>query len=510
MQNALLVARLALFGVLGIAGVAKLADPVGSLKALVDFGVPGWLARPFAILLPIVELALAAALLTAGSAWLGSIGALVLFLLFISGIAANIALGRRPDCHCFGQLYSAPVGWMTLARNAMLAVVAGFVVWGGRSNSGPSTVSWFTDLTFPQWVVLLGGFFVVAFLAGQGALLWQILRQQGRMLLSLERLELQLTGRVANSTESVPAAHRAGLPVNTQAPAFSLNGLGGEAMALHALVALRRLLILIFTNPKCSPCQALMPDIAGWQREYSGLAIVVISEGTVEENLTYSNSFGITQVLLQHKREVAEMYHAWGTPAGVLVQPDGTIGSPLAQGAVEIRTLVAQTNARSKMGLLATSPEAHDNGLGTNSRSSVHAQGLKFGHPAPSLQLPDLNGDLRAVTNLNGRTTLLLFWNPSCGFCQQMLKDLREWDTASPAGSPELLVISSGTAEETRAMNLRSAVLLDHKFQAGNALGIGGTPMAVLLDEKGQISSEVAAGAQAVFGLMRVRNREHY
>jgi hypothetical protein len=84
-----------------------------------------------------------------------------------------------------------------------------------------------------------------------------------------------------------------------------------------------------------------------------------------------------------------------------------------------------------------------------------------------------------------------------------MLKDLKEWDTASPANSPELLVISSGTAEENRAMNLRSTVLLDHDFQAGNAFGIGGTPMAVLLDEKGRISSDVAAGAQAVFGLAR-------
>jgi PqqD family protein of HPr-rel-A system len=50
-------------------------------------------------------------------------------------------------------------------------------------------------------------------------------------------------------------------------------------------------------------------------------------------------------VLLQADREVAEQFQAGGTPSMVLVRPDGRIGSPLAQGADAIRTLVAQTRA---------------------------------------------------------------------------------------------------------------------------------------------------------------------
>jgi hypothetical protein len=38
-----------------------------------------------------------------------------------------------------------------------------------------------------------------------------------------------------------------------------------------------------------------------------------------------------------------QAYHADGTPSAVVVRPDGTIGSPLAQGAAAIRALVART-----------------------------------------------------------------------------------------------------------------------------------------------------------------------
>jgi thiol-disulfide isomerase/thioredoxin len=106
-----------------------------------------------------------------------------------------------------------------------------------------------------------------------------------------------------------------------------------------------------------------------------------------------------------------------------------------------------------------------------------------------------------ALTDLGGRKTLVLFWNPGCGFCQQMLGDLKNWDAAPPLGAPALIVVSTGTEEDARAMGLRSPVLLDPSQQAGATFSANGTPMAVLLDTKGRIASEIAAGAQAVFAL---------
>lgn len=43
--------------------------------------------------------------------------------------------------------------------------------------------------------------------------------------------------------------------------------------------------------------------------------------------------FGVTNVLLQEDREVAEAYRVAGTPSAVLIRPNGTIGSPVAAGA---------------------------------------------------------------------------------------------------------------------------------------------------------------------------------
>ena len=69
MGVALLVARVLLVAVFGVAGVTKLADRAGSKQALVDFGVPASLAAPLGVLLPLAELAVAAALIPTSTAW---------------------------------------------------------------------------------------------------------------------------------------------------------------------------------------------------------------------------------------------------------------------------------------------------------------------------------------------------------------------------------------------------------------------------------------------------------
>jgi uncharacterized membrane protein YphA (DoxX/SURF4 family) len=106
MGIALLLTRLLLAVVFVAAGAAKLADREGSRRAAVDFGVPTPLATPLAALLPLAELAVAAALIPASTAWWGAAAALTLLLFFAAGIVANLVRGRKPDCHCFGQLHS--------------------------------------------------------------------------------------------------------------------------------------------------------------------------------------------------------------------------------------------------------------------------------------------------------------------------------------------------------------------------------------------------------------------
>lgn len=192
MNLILLLIRLVLAAVFLVAGLAKLADLAGSRQALRAFGVPARLADPFGLLFPLAELAVAVALVPPLTAWWGALGALLLLLLFVVGIAFNLARGRQPDCHCFGQLHSAPAGWPTLIRNLVLAAGAGLVVAFGRSTPGPGVLDWLAALTVTQRIEVLVGMVALVLLLGEGWLLVQILSQQGRLLLRIEAMEGQL------------------------------------------------------------------------------------------------------------------------------------------------------------------------------------------------------------------------------------------------------------------------------------------------------------------------------
>ena len=499
-----------------VAGLAKLADRAGSRQGLVDFGVPKSLANPIGILLPLAELAVAAALIPTSTAWWGALGALALLLLFVAGIGINLARGRKPDCHCFGQLHSSPAGWSTLARNAVLAAVAGFIVWQGRDGAGPSGLSWLGTLPTFQLLALLGGLLVLGLLALIGWFLVHLLRQNGRLLVRLEALEERLgsgEGGAFAQDEAQEAPEQApGLPVGTEAPSFSLQGLYGETLTLEALRASGKPVMLLFTDPNCGPCTAMLPEIGRWQQEHAEkLTISLISRETPEENRTKSSEHGLTGVLLQEDWEVAEAYQVAGTPSAVIVESDGRVGSPVAGGPIAIESLVAQTVGAPRPELPMQPQQAQGEpcpncGEVHGSNGQAAPAGLKVGEPAPEVKLSDLEGKSVELKDFRGEDTLVLFWNPGCGFCQQMLPDLKEWETNPPEGAPNLLVVSDGAQEANREMNLRSPVVLDPQFSAGSAFGANGTPSAVLVDSEGKIASELAIGAPAVLALARGEN----
>ncbi|HET8522893.1 MAG TPA: MauE/DoxX family redox-associated membrane protein, partial [Thermomicrobiales bacterium] len=104
MDVLLLLARLILAVVFVVAGITKLLDPGGSRKALSGFGLPPALAAPGGVVLPLVEIVIGALLLPRATAQWAAIGALALLVVFVAAIGYNLARGRTPDCHCFGQL----------------------------------------------------------------------------------------------------------------------------------------------------------------------------------------------------------------------------------------------------------------------------------------------------------------------------------------------------------------------------------------------------------------------
>jgi peroxiredoxin len=302
---------------------------------------------------------------------------------------------------------------------------------------------------------LSGGAVALALLVLVGLAGWalfNLLRQNGRLLLRVEALGARLEGAgAAAAPAQVPAPPEPGLPVGTPAPAFSLPGLYGETLTLDALRAAGKPVLLVFSDPHCGPCNALLPELGAWQRDHAGrLTVALISRGTPESNRAKSTEHGLTNVLLQQDREVAAAYQAFGTPGAVIVNPNGTVGSPLALGADAIRALVARTvgtqaapaapapAAPAPSGNGGVPPAATPNGTVPPAATPngaappapvpngaiplpVAPASAQLGQLAPALRLPDLDGRMVDLAAFRGARTLVLFWNPGCGFCRQML-----------------------------------------------------------------------------------------
>jgi len=489
MSILLLVARLLLAVVFVVAGLAKIADLKGSQKAVKGFGVPSFLAFPLGTILPFAELAVTVALIPTAWAFYGAIGAAVLLVVFIVGIGANLSVGRQPDCHCFGQLHSEPVGAPTLIRNVILAVVAGFVIWQGASynNVGSSAVNWITTLTAFQAIALVVGVILVALVAIETWLLLQTMTQQGRLLTRLELLEEN--GVPAN--ENNPAF---GLPEDTPAPAFELPDLAGNLVSLSGILEqkgeTKKAAFLVFTSPNCGPCQAMMPSFVEWQEKHANkLALVMISQGTVEKNRAKVAGYGVSHLLLQKDKEVADAYKVRGTPSGVAISYDGSTYGKLAEGEDNIKALLTEFTFDVEVDELLPNPLLVVNKPNNGMMFPVPP---KIGDLAPDLSLLDLNDNLIKLSDFRGTPTLLLFWNPSCSFCQGMLKDLLIWEKEREKkpvkGTPQLLVISIGGTKTDNQIGFKSTVVLDDtpsSYSAARWFKAAGTPMAILLDKNG-------------------------
>jgi peroxiredoxin len=195
------------------------------------------------------------------------------------------------------------------------------------------------------------------------------------------------------------------LPVGSSAPAFGLSGLYREKLTLDSLRAPGKPIVLIFTDPNCGPCTALLPEIGRWQREHSDeVTISLISRGTPEENRAKTAEHGVERVLLQQDWEVAGAYQVAGTPSAVLISPEGTVGSPLVSGSQAIAALVAQA--------VEGQAPCLDCGKGHAAAPTVPV-GKRIGEPAPELVLPDLSGKSVDLADFRGEKTLVLFWNPA-------------------------------------------------------------------------------------------------
>jgi len=502
MQTVLLMVRLFLAVILGIAAIGKAADPAGGRKALAGFGVSESLATPLGWCLLFVEIVVALALIPAESAWLGAIAAMGLMLIFAMAIAVNLVRGRTPECNCFGQLHSRPVSWSMFARNVLLAAVAALVVVQGKEGAGPSPLIWVADLRAAETVSLAVSVAIVGLLVAAIVYLRRVLHQQTKVLARIDAMERAIEDNYSEAPverkEVGPPVE--GLPVGSPAPSFALASLGGEEVTLEELLAYGNPVLLIFVSPSCSPCEALFPAVAQWDGDYDDrLTVVLISKGSQAENQNIFAKYGARHVLLAGESDVAEVYEGRWTPAAVLISRQGTIASQNQYGGQSIRDLVTRLTAADVASHDGNGSGGHGHGLHIPVGSSL----LEVGDPAPAFSIPDLHGVVVKTEDLLGSDTLMLFWDPGCGFCQAMSDDLKDWEASPPTGAPQLVFVAKGELDAVKAdsESYDSRFLYDREQRLGSLFGARVTPSALLIDRDGKIASSMATGSSNVLAL---------
>jgi peroxiredoxin len=236
--------------------------------------------------------------------------------------------GEAPDCHCFGQIHSAPAGRGTLARNGVLAALSAVVVIDGP---GPSLGSWVSERTAAELVAVGAGSIAIG-LAALAVQLW----------LDRNDLRRQLTD-AAGRVSALPA----GLPVGTMAPSFSLPDLEGHERTLEELSRPGLPVALFFVSWDCGPCAGLFPELGRWQSTLADrLTVAIVTRGAAQDNRAVAEEQGLTNVLLQEDMEVMTAYRVNATPSALIVSPDGTIASSAVSSLVSIEPLIRLTLRR--------------------------------------------------------------------------------------------------------------------------------------------------------------------
>jgi len=487
--------RVVLFFVFALAGVMKARDRTATTQTLQSFGFPARLAPVLSVFLPLAELGTALALAWNPTAWYGALVALALLLLFTAGITWNLLHGRTPPCNCFGQMSPKPISKLTLLRNSVLAACAAVILLAGRNDVGPGVASLIAQVRIQPWLAPF--VILIALLAACLLLLVQVVQQQGRMLVRLDALEAARVGEAeAPEPDQPKVAFAPGPPIYSDAPAFELQNLAAETVFLPELLSAGKDLVFVFMNPHCGPCTTLLDDVPRWMGLVrAGFSCVVLSEGPPEDIAAKYAALDPARVLILPDRSVPTLYHAWGTPSAILVTAAGKIGSRVAQGADSIRAMLNSLEQGVLLPAAYTSPSAP----AVPAPSSPGA--LAIGEPMPPIDLPAVDRPTISLDQFKGRPLLLLFWNPACGFCTQMLHRLRAWEISATERSLQLLLISTGAHDDHHQMHLQAPIALDEHSTVATLLGAGGTPSAVVIDASGRIASPLAAGADAIFAM---------
>jgi uncharacterized membrane protein YphA (DoxX/SURF4 family)/thiol-disulfide isomerase/thioredoxin len=477
-----LAIRVALATVFAYAAWQKWRDRAATSEAVTAFGVPRRFTASVVLGLPAVELLIAALLLIDPVAMLGGAAAAAVLAIFTAATIRLLLRGETPNCNCFGATASTPIGWYTVARNAVFAAAAALIIAGAPGD--PTASAWLDD-------VRDGRASTSVVLVGIGALGLLVLWAMRRVLAQIDDLSRQVAvlsravegGVVTNPAASTPHAGSVpiepGLPIGAPAPGFLLADPQGTMVSLAALLEPGLPLVVVFASGSCVPCAALLPQIADWEAAHRNrVRLVVIASGDRSDGAPHGYRGDL--LLFDTSSSTGPLYRASWTPAAVHISADGRVASGVGYGEAGVAEVVMGAIARDATRVEPSAKVAVGDGVPDELLAAARAAGIDL-----------TNGSYELVA-----------WTASCSYCSELAQQLR---LRSDAEQLELLMLSADDATSVTAATDRRSIA-DPGGELATALGISGTPSGVLIDD-GRFTSPLGLGVDDVLALAGVYER---
>ncbi len=334
---------------------------------------------------------------------------------------------------------------------------------------------------------------------------YQLVKQQGRILLRLDELERATT---VGRNSAGPHEHAAvdGLPLGTVFPGFELPDLSGKNLSLSDFRGQR--LLLIHWNFDCGFCEAIADDLARLESDLKrrNAQIVLLASGDEPFNREHAARHGLhSPILLTKERGIPEPFKHQGTPVAYFVDEQGQVAAPFASGIDQVLALAERVANSADEPIERKPARSRLTSERSLSESRIERNGLKAGTPAPRFRLPDLQGQPVALDDYRGRQVLLVFSDPHCGPCDELAPHLARLHQEHRDNGLAVILVGRGSEEENRnkaeKFGFQFPVVLQDRWKLSKEYGIFATPVAFLIAENGVIARDVAVGKDAILAL---------
>ena len=340
---------------------------------------------------------------------------------------------------------------------------------------------------------------------------YALVKQQGRILLRLDQMEVSAKGAGTGPESPTDQAEPDGLPPKTRFPAFRFPDLSGRTVALEDFRG--RGVLLVHWNFECGFCESIARQLAHLDisLQERNIQLVLLTYGSCESNQQQVAEQGLKcPILLINDGDRPAPFANECTPVAYLLDEQGRVAAPFASGADRVLALAQRSASRENDSFEADKRLLQRSRLPGErplSESRIERNGLKVGTPAPAFRLPDLRGHMVSLEKYRGRRVLLVFSDPQCGPCDELAPHLVRLHQQHSNNGLALILVGRGDREQNRLKaeqhGFQFPIVLQDKWKLSKEYGIFATPVAFLISEDGVIAKDVAVGTEAILTLAR-------